>query len=226
MRPLRYILLCAVWFFLFTGLMTLAYRVVPPVSTLMLYGWLTGERVERTWVPLERMPSHLVRAVLVSEDARLCLHHGIDWRAARRAYAVNEKRGRITHGASTLPMQLAKNLFLWNGRAYIRKAFELPIALWIDLIWPKRRIAEVYLNIVEWGPGIYGAGAAARYHFGVPVSQLSPAQSSLLAASLPNPKRRRAGAPSAALQGLAANLRTRMAQELEVAGCIGTDHVP
>jgi len=201
--------------------MTLAYRFVPPSSTLMLWDRLSGHTSERQWVPLSAMPSSLVRAVVVAEDGRFCAHHGIDWQAAQKAFAKNETRGRITHGASTIPMQVAKNLFLWNGRLWLRKALEAPLALWIDLTWPKSRIIEVYLNIVEWGPHIYGAEAAARYHFGRPARQLTAYQSALLAAALPNPKERHAGRPGSYTRAYAASIARRMGQSPGVAACVG-----
>jgi monofunctional glycosyltransferase len=217
---LRFAWLCLLWFFLFVAMMTVVYRVVPPVSTLMVVSSLNREGARRQWVPLNRISGNLVRAVLVSEDGRFCAHHGVDWQAARAAYKVNERKGRITHGASTITMQVAKNLFLWNGRGYVRKAFELPIALWIDLVWPKSRIIEVYLNIAEWGPNIYGAEAASRYHFGSAAAYLSPQQAALLAASLPNPQDRRAGAPSGYHNGLASTIRARMNSDPGVAYCV------
>ena len=121
-------------------------------------------------VPLSEISPNLVQAVIASEDQRYCLHNGVDWGALRDV--VDDEDGP-SRGASTLPMQTVKNLFLWHGRSYLRKALEVPLALYFDAVVPKKRILEIYLNIAEWGPGIYGAEAAAQYHFGVPAAKLS-----------------------------------------------------
>jgi monofunctional biosynthetic peptidoglycan transglycosylase len=141
------------------------------------------------WVPYERISIHLKRAVITSEDARFSEHEGIDWDAVEKAYETNLKRGRPAKGGSTITQQLAKNLFLSPERSYLRKGQELVITYMIEALWDKRRILEVYLNVVEWGEGIFGAEAAARYYYGVPAAQLGVEQSARLAAYLPNPKR-------------------------------------
>lgn len=209
-RLLRFLWLCVLWYALFVALMTLAYRFVAPVSTLMLGSAVQGS-VQRQWVPLGRISPGLQRAVIVAEDARFCQHGGIDWEAVRRAFDRNNARGRVTHGASTLTMQVAKNLFLWNGRFWVRKAMEAPIALWIDFTLPKRRVLEIYLNTAEWGEHLYGAEAAARHYFGRPAAQLTPEQAALLAAALPNPKARNPARPSAYHREQAGTIRARMA---------------
>ena len=140
----------------------LAYRVVTPVSTLMLGRWATLREAARTAVPLEAVAAAVPLAVVASEDARFCIHRGVDWGALREVVEDEEGPSR---GASTVPMQVAKNLFLWPGRSYVRKALELPIALYLDLAWPKRRMMENYLNIAEWGPGVFGVEAAAQRAF-------------------------------------------------------------
>ena len=141
------------------------------------------------WVPYERISIHLKRAVITSEDARFSEHEGVDWEAIEKAYESNLKRGRPVKGGSTITQQLAKNLFLSPERSYLRKGQELVITYMIEALWDKRRILEVYLNVVEWGEGIFGAEAAARHYYGIPASQLGPEQSARLAAYLPNPKR-------------------------------------
>jgi monofunctional biosynthetic peptidoglycan transglycosylase len=141
------------------------------------------------WVPYERISIHLKRAVITSEDARFSEHEGVDWDAVEKAYETNLKRGRPAKGGSTITQQLAKNLFLSPERSYLRKGQELVITYMIEALWDKRRILEVYLNVVEWGEGIFGAEAAARHYYGVPASQLGAEQSARLAAYLPNPKR-------------------------------------
>jgi monofunctional glycosyltransferase len=141
------------------------------------------------WVPYGSISVHLKRAVITSEDARFSEHEGVDWEAIEKAYKENVKRGRPAKGGSTITQQLAKNLFLSPDRSYARKGQELVITYMIEALWDKRRILEVYLNVVEWGEGIFGAEAAARYYYGVAASQLGPEQSARLAAYLPSPKR-------------------------------------
>lgn len=141
------------------------------------------------WVPYGNISVHLKRAVITSEDARFSEHEGVDWEAIEKAYKENVKRGRPAKGGSTITQQLAKNLLLSPDRSYVRKGQELVITYMIEALWDKRRILEVYLNVVEWGEGIFGADAAARYYYGVAASQLGPEQSARLAAYLPNPKR-------------------------------------
>lgn len=167
--------------------LTLVYSVVPPVSTLMLARWATFRPVERAWTPMDRISPSLPRAVLVSEDARFCSHHGVDWGAMREVFARGGGDGP-GRGASTIAMQVAKNLFLWQGGAYLRKPFEIVLAHWIDLVWSKRRVMEVYLNVAEWGPnGVFGAEAGAQRAFGRGAGAINPRQAALMAAALPNP---------------------------------------
>lgn len=200
-------------------LIVLAGLVNPPVSALMLWRWAGGATIQTQWVDLEQMPAHLARAVLTSEDNRFCSHGGVDWLALEQ---VLDQPGTPRRGASTITMQVAKNLFLWPNRSYIRKAFELPIALAIDLVWPKRRIIEIYLNIVEWGPGIYGVGAAARRLFGKPAGALTSWQSALLAASLPAPLQRNAGRPGPVTRAAASRISRRMKNTNGLFGCVTT----
>ena len=140
------------------------------------------------WVPYERISPHLKRAVIAAEDANFTEHDGVDWEAIERAHERNMKRGKVTHGGSTITMQLAKNLFLSGERSYLRKAQELAIALMLEAVLPKARILEIYLNVAEWGVGVFGCEAAARRHFGTTAAQLSPSQSARLAAMLPRPR--------------------------------------
>ena len=141
------------------------------------------------WTPYERISTNLKRAVITAEDARFAEHEGVDWDAIEKAYQDNLKKGRPARGGSTITQQLAKNLFLSPDRSYLRKAQELVITYMIEAFWDKRRILEVYLNVVEWGDGLFGADAAARYYFGTTAAQLTPEQAARLAAFLPNPKR-------------------------------------
>jgi monofunctional biosynthetic peptidoglycan transglycosylase len=145
--------------------------------------------LRRRWVPYRSISIHLKRAVITSEDARFSEHEGVDWDAIEKAYKENLKRGRPVKGGSTITQQLAKNLFLSPERSYLRKGQELVITYMIEALWDKRRILEVYLNVVEWGEGVFGAEAAARHYYGVPAAQLGPEQAARMAAYLPNPKR-------------------------------------
>ncbi|MEZ5775659.1 MAG: monofunctional biosynthetic peptidoglycan transglycosylase [Hyphomicrobiaceae bacterium] len=192
------------------------YRFVdPPVSTLMLGEAVLGREVRQTWVPIEEISPNLVKAVIMSEDDQFCAHWGIDWQAMQAAWRA--KRG--FRGASTISMQVTKNLFLWPGRSYVRKVLELPITLVANLVWPKRRTLELYLNVAEWGPGIYGAEEAARFHFGTSASRLSAYQAALLAAALPNPILRKAGRPSPAVRSRAAKVQRMIGYADSYAAC-------
>jgi monofunctional glycosyltransferase len=185
------------------------YRVVDPVSTLMVWRWATGARVVRSKVPLERIAPVLPATIVASEDARFCSHRGVDWEEIREALEEADDLSEA-RGGSTITQQLAKNLFLWGGRSFVRKALELPLALWIDLVLPKRRILEIYLNIAEWGPsGQFGAEAGARYAFGKPARDVSAPEAATLAAILPNPHRRSARIPGPAVRRLAGVLEAR-----------------
>ncbi len=201
------------------GLLILAYRFVTPVSTLMIGRWVTGQPVERTYVPLARISPELTAAVIASEDARFCLHHGVDWGALNGVIQKGGERGP-SRGASTLPMQVAKNLFLWPSRSAIRKGFEIPLALAIDAAWPKRRMIEVYLNIAEWGDGTFGAEAAARLYFKKSARDLTRQEAVLLASALPNPARRDPAHPRQGHARLARHLMMRVEQGGAPLACI------
>ncbi len=196
-----------------------AYRFVnPPASTLMLYEGLFGAGARQTWVPLEQISPHLVRAVLVAEDGRFCDHYGIDFAAIGEA--IESADDGIPRGASTISMQVTKNLFLWQSKSYVRKLVELPLTLIMELLWPKSRVLEVYLNIAEWGPGVFGAEAAAQHHFNRSAASLSEREAAQLAASLPNPIRRDAGDPGPRLQRKAAIIQNRVRSSGDVAFCV------
>ena len=146
-------------------------------------------RLRREWVPYERISEHLKRAVVAAEDARFLDHEGFDWQAIQKAMAKNEQRGKVVAGASTISQQLAKNLFLSGERSWLRKAEEAAITWMMERVMSKRRILELYLNVAEWGEGVFGAEAAARYHFGISAAALGPEQAAWLAAILPSPRR-------------------------------------
>ena len=165
----------------------LVYAVVPPPATpLMLIRLVEGHGLSKDWVPLTRISPHLQRAVIAAEDAKFCRHGGFDWVAVDTAIERRRQGGRVV-GASTISMQTAKNLFLWPARTYFRKGGEAYITVWLETLLSKRRILELYLNVIEFGPGLYGAEAAARHYFGVAAADLSPAQAARLAAVLPSP---------------------------------------
>jgi monofunctional biosynthetic peptidoglycan transglycosylase len=195
------------------------YRVVDPVSTLMVWRWMTGARVERTVVPIGRIAPVLPATVIASEDGRFCSHRGVDWREIRDAIKDADDLSEA-RGGSTITQQTAKNLFLWGGRSFVRKALEFPLALWIDLALPKRRVLEIYLNIVEWGPnGEFGAEAGARWAFRKSASELTAREAALLAAVLPNPRRRSARQPGPAVRRVAGIYEARGRRA--AAGCVG-----
>ena len=198
------------------------YRVVAPVSTLMLARWATGRQVERTWLPINRLAPALPLSVLVAEDARFCSHHGVDWQAMQSALAAADDNMGEARGGSTITQQVAKNLFLWPGCSILRKALELPLALWIDLVLPKRRIMEIYLNIAQWGPhGEFGAEAGARAAFAKSAADIDPHEAALMAAILPNPVRRSGRRPGPGVRRLAGIYQARAGGASALAGCLG-----
>ena len=185
------------------------YRAGHPVSTLMAWRWIRGAPVSRQWIDFAAISPSLPRSVVGSEDAKFCSHRGIDWDALRDAIDDAED-GEVTRGGSTITQQVAKNLFLWPGRSVVRKGLEFPLALWIELVLPKQRILEIYLNIAELGPsGQFGAQSGSLYAFGHPASSLSPRESALLAAILPNPHLRSARNPGPGVRRLAGTYMAR-----------------
>lgn len=200
----------AVLFFVLATLIVLRF-VDPPGSALMARQHLNGVNVRHTWVPIERVSRNVLRAVVNSEDARFCRHHGIDFVEFRHALRrAKRNEGLAVRGASTISMQVVKNLFLWPDQSYLRKGLELLITPLMELVWPKQRILEVYLNIAEWGPGIFGVEAASRHHFKRPASRVSRSQASLLAAALPNPIVRKAGRPGPKTRRRATKIRRQV----------------
>jgi len=176
----------------------------PPISAFMLREIALERRaVEQRWIPRSAISANLALAVIAAEDQKFPSHHGFDFDSIARATRESRQRPR---GASTISQQLAKNLYLWPGRSWLRKGLESYLTLWIEGLWPKARILEVYLNVVEFGPGVYGAAAASERFFGKPASQLSLREASLLAAVLPNPKRLSAARPSDYVRGRAAEI--------------------
>ena len=197
--------------------LALVYSVATPPSTLMLGRWLSLENTQRDSVPLDSIAPALVQAVVASEDQRFCLHNGVDWGALRDV--VDDEEGP-SRGASTVTMQTVKNVFLWPGRSYIRKALEIPLAVMADAVWGKRRTMEIYLNVAEWGEGVFGAEAASRHWFRKSARDLTRGEAALLAAVLPNPILRNPGKPTAGVRRIAARIQGRMGQVDGLMGCL------
>jgi len=204
-----------------TGLWVILYALVrPPITTVMvadvIHNLLDGgqwHRIDKRWVPLDTISPAMVRAVIAAEDTRFFEHNGFDWDAIEKARERNERsRGRKLFGASTISMQTAKNVFLWHGRTYIRKALEAYFTVLIEAVWGKRRIMEVYLNVVEFAPGVYGVEAAANRYWKKTASQLTESEAALMAAVLPNPRRWRFWNPTAYIKKRQATILARMEQ--------------
>jgi monofunctional biosynthetic peptidoglycan transglycosylase len=221
-RALRGIVLLALAVLLLPYVIAPLYRVVNPVSTLMLWRWATSQRVDQRYVPIDAMARTLPLSVMAAEDARFCIHSGIDWTSLRQAVEDADDDLAEARGGSTITQQVAKNLFLWQGRSFVRKALEAPLALWINVVLPKRRVMEIYLNIAEWGPdNEFGVEAGAQHAFRLSVRRLSPRQSALMAAILPNPHRRNAGHPGVGVRRLAGIYEARARTVAPTAGCLG-----
>lgn len=217
-RILKGLLWLAGGFVAFTALLVLLLRFVPvPVSALMIErrmaAW-TGSKPyapRHRWVSLDEISPNMGVAVIAAEDQNFPDHFGFDWQAIEKAYVHNE-HSRRKRGASTVSQQTAKNLFLWESRSWVRKGFEVWFTLLLETEWSKRRILEVYLNIVEFGDGVYGVEAASRTYFGKPASRLTPSEAALLAAVLPNPHKYRVSAPSEYVLGRQAWILNQMRQ--------------
>lgn len=195
--------------FLLISVLTVAvYTVInPPFTPLMFFRafeyLFAGEQVkiDKDWMSYDELDKKIFRAVVAAEDARFMTHNGFDWRAIKAARRYNEiMKGKKKRGASTISMQTAKNTFLWHGRNYIRKGLEAYFTVLIEAVWGKKRILEVYVNVIEWGNGIYGANAASQFYFGHDASTLTKREAALLAAVVPNPRRWDAGHPTNYIQ--------------------------
>jgi monofunctional biosynthetic peptidoglycan transglycosylase len=201
----------------------LLYRYLPvPLTPLMVIRLVEGEGLRKQWVSLDAIAPVLPQAVVAAEDNQFCGHFGFDWQELEGQIDAL-LAGESARGASTITMQTAKNLFLWPGRDLVRKALEAWLTPQIELLWPKRRIVEVYLNVAELGPGIYGAEAAARAYFNKPASAIGRQEAALLAAILPNPRMWAPDRPTAYLQGRARTIRTRIEQLGPMLDCVRPD---
>jgi len=204
----------------FPLLLTLIYRVLPPPGTpLMLIRLFEGHGLEKRWRGLDEIAPAMAHAVIAAEDNLFCAHYGIDWQAL--GIVIEDFRhGKRPRGASTITMQTAKNLFLWPSRSYLRKGLEAYLAVMLELVLPKRRIMELYLNVAETGPGLYGVEAAALNYFGKPAAKLSRREAALIAAVLPNPRERSPARPSATVHRKAGTVGVRIRQLGPLLDCI------
>lgn len=203
----RRLLWLPVWFVAFTVLQVLVLRFVdPPFSTMMaerqVEAFFGGEDdfvLYYDWRDADRISKQLPLALVAAEDQHFPMHNGFDFAAIEKA-RTNNAKGRKVRGGSTISQQLAKNLFLWRGRSWVRKGLEAWYTVLIEALWPKARIMEVYVNVIEYGDGVYGAQAASRKFFGKDASQLGPAEAARLAAVLPNPRKYNAAKPGPYVQ--------------------------
>jgi len=218
-RLLRALVALVLAWLALSWLMVLVLRFVPPwTSAVMLErhvgAWVHGERdfhLRQRWVPWGQMSPYVPLAMVASEDQKFPYHHGFDFDSIQNAMDAADE-GKRLRGASTISQQTAKNLFLWNGRSFVRKGLEAYFTVLIELTWPKQRILEVYANIAELGDGIYGVGAASDAYFRIPPARLSPSQAARLAAVLPNPRLLHADRPSAYVQRRANWIQQQMEQ--------------
>ena len=191
--------------------LVVVYREVPPpVTPLMLIRLVEGHGISKSWRPLSEISPNLAHAAMAGEDAKFCEHHGFDWEAIDAAWHRYEEGARRLRGASTISMQTAKNVFLWPGRDWIRKGLEAYFTVLIELAWGKERIMEIYLNVVEWGPGIYGAEAASQFYFHKPARALTVEEAVRLAAILPDPLKWSASRPDRYVAERAAFIRAQI----------------
>lgn len=213
---------------LFPVIWVLLYRFVPiPGTSLMILRAAEGATIQRSPKSIDDISPNLIRAVIAAEDSRFCLHDGFEWEAMRAAWEAN-KQGRRLRGASTISQQTAKNVFLWPQRSYVRKAMEVPFTILMETLWPKRRIMEAYLNVAEWGDGIFGAEAAAQHHFGKSARSLTTREAARLAAVLPSPRRWSASNPSSRVARRAARIErsARIVRNSGLDACIRGEKVP
>jgi monofunctional biosynthetic peptidoglycan transglycosylase len=220
---IRVLALCVGWaglalLALFISLVAL-YAVARPVSTLMLARTIEGKSYERIYTPLRSVAPTALAAVIASEDAGFCDNDGVDWGALREVLSGAGKHGP-SRGASTITMQTAKNLFLWPGRSTIRKGIEIGMALVLSEVWPKPHTLEIYLNIAEWGDGLFGIEAAAQRYFHKSASQLNPHEAALLATALPNPFLRNPARPSPLQRRLAGSVESKARENADLLKCL------
>jgi monofunctional biosynthetic peptidoglycan transglycosylase len=205
----------------------IVHRFVPPPATfLALERTFQGQGYQRHWRPLAKISPNLVYAVVAAEDEKFCSHYGFDWDGISRAMRYNATHKTRLRGGSTISQQTAKNVFLWPGRGFVRKGFEAYYTVLIETLWGKRRIMEVYLNMAEWAPGVYGAQAAAQYWFHTDADKLSPSQAARLAAILPRPLKWKAAAPGRFVRGRSRRIAPEEGEvrSQNLAGCVFRTH--
>lgn len=205
--------------------LTVVYAFIDPPSLTVLRRKADDLRVTQTWVPLDGIAPELTRAVIMSEDARFCLHWGVDLNQMR-IVLLDALEGEAPRGASTITMQTVKNIFLWPSRNYVRKTLEVPLALWMDLVLSKDRIIEIYLNVAQWGPDVFGIEAAAQRHFGKGAADLTRAQALGLATMLPAPAARDPRNPGPRQRRAIAHVERELARAPWVFGCLGPEIRP
>jgi monofunctional glycosyltransferase len=206
-RFIKWIFRLCIWFFILSVAWVIIYRFVdPPTTRLMLGDQFAGANVQQEWTSLEDISANVAYAAIAAEDKNFCRHHGFDIEAIRQARAANAQ-GKKMRGGSTISQQVAKNVFLWPERSWLRKGLEAYFAVLIEVLWTKRRIMEVYLNIAEWGPAVYGAESASLYYFDRHASDLSRTQSARLVSILPSPKKWSPTSPSRRVNRKSKNVR-------------------
>ncbi len=207
-------------FLLLPYVLSVPYQLIHPPSTLMLYDLAKLRLPDRDWVGLDAISPNLVKAVITSEDSAFCEHWGFDFDQLKKSWHKAQKNDAPVKATSTITQQLAKNLFLWHGRSWLRKGLEIPLTFWLEMTWSKRQIIETYLNVVEWDDGVYGAEAAARHYFGKSARSVNIAQAALLATTLPNPAERNAAHPGPAQAIMSAQLVGRALRSTPDLTCI------
>ncbi len=214
------IILAALLFLLLPYGLALVYPFMRPPSTLMLADIATFHLPKRQWVPLSKISPHLITAVVSAEDGAFCDHYGIDFKQVEKSIEKAEATNRPVRGSSTITQQLAKNLFLWQGRSWTRKILEAPLTFWLELTWRKTWILEAYLNVVEWDDHVYGIEAAARHYYGTSAASLSTTQAAMLATTLPNPRERSPVRPGPTQKAMAGQLLGRMQHAAPDLSCL------
>lgn len=210
-RIIKFIWKIIFYFVIFTVLWVCSYLVINPfITPYQAYNFVTGSGLNKDWVSIDEVSPNFLRAVIAAEDALFFEHRGVDWKAVDEATRYNERHSTKKRGASTITMQTAKNAFLWHGRTFIRKGMELYFTVLIEAIWGKKRILEVYINIIELGEGIYGVESASQIFFNKESSKLTPREAALIASILPNPIKWSPAKPTRYISSRASTIQARM----------------
>lgn len=214
------LIMTCIFLFLLPYFLVLIYSFLPPISIPVIGSAISMQETHWKWRSFDNISQSLPRAIISAEDGKFCEHNGVDWEALEKSYKRYEKRGKMKHGASTIAMQVSKNLFYWPLPTMLRKPLEIPMAVWIDFVWSKQRVIEVYMNIAQFGKGVYGAEAAAQYYFKKPSSKLTSAEAARLASILPSPVKRNAAKPSGYVKKYSGSIKARAAGSREYTSCI------